>query len=296
MRLQKSINPKIALVALLLIFSLGVLATALHSIRIENKHSSLFSSHIYDLNLLSQFNSKWVAALEKTKGLSLIDFDEIAQYTKEIRAKIADLDNSGLLNEDLVGKETTEEYQYFKNMFEVKYEAIQRYKSEKAVLRNSANYLENSANEAIANIKNSKIKEDIKHTTSSLLNYLLLNISYWEEKSKAHFPNLESNAIRNESKAGKEKLATYSKHANIILEYSPRVIDMLETAKEVDIYNLTKNISNTYLARQANSSEIVSYWKNILIGAGIASALALFWLLKLIFSRPKRVLVSHRAA
>jgi len=286
-------NPqlKTIIATLLLIVSLGILATAYQSFNAENKNSNLSNIKLKGLSNLSQLNVKWVAALDKTKGHKLTDFDDIAFYTKEIRNQMKKLESLGLLDKDTSIPETVDEYQNFKNMFEIKYEAIQRYKSEKAVLRNSANFLKKSEGEVLTQLKNKKIKEDIKNTTSALSNFLLLNIAYWEEKSKAHFPKLDSEDLALESPLAKEKLTTYRKHANVILEYSPRVIDMFKTAKDIDVFTLSTNISNTFLSHQAKSNKTINYWKKIILGAAITSAMAFFWLVLILFKKTRSVAI-----
>jgi len=286
-------NPqlKTIIATLLLIVSLGILATAYQSFNAENKNSNLSNIKLKGLSNLSQLNVKWVAALDKTKGHKLTDFDDIAFYTKEIRNQMKKLESLGLLDKDTSIPETVDEYQNFKNMFEIKYEAIQRYKSEKAVLRNSANFLKKSEGEVLTQLKNKKIKEDIKNTTSALSNFLLLNIAYWEEKSKAHFPKLDSEDLALESPLAKEKLTTYTKHANVILEYSPRVIDMFKTARDIDVFTLSTNISNTFLSHQAKSNKTINYWKKIILGAAITSAMAFFWLVLILFQKTRSVAI-----
>lgn len=274
MNLLKKKNTSL-LASLILVASAVTIASSYFFIHKENSRSTDFKSNLDGISLLSQLNTKWVSSVEETRNFALRDFDKIALYTKKIRANLDNLDSSGLLKKEKVGESTVAQYKIFKISFEIKNEAIERYKSEQAVLRNSANFLQTSANDALANVENEQIKGKITHTASILNTFLLLNNPDLEKEAHDHLNQLELYSIESESTLGKEAIRTYISHAKIILEYNPRVIQMLEAAKDVDIDTLTKNVSSSYLSYQSLSTDTVNYWRKILFGGALGLLLAL---------------------
>ncbi len=294
MRLQKGVSFATILVFLLSFISIVTIATAYYFIGKTRDNS--FEENIMTLNTLQQLDAKWSENILKTRDYTLQDFDQLAHYMRKIREALKSFDQQGMADEKIVGKKTAIQYQIYKYSFTTKNEAVERYKSEQAILRNAVRYLPEAgkiAQQALTTQQSLESEETaaLLMTSKLLINQYLLNtINKKEVKQKLVALELKN---RSQTDNIKDKIQDYLIHANLIIKHKPKVDKMLEKAMSVDIAEASTNFINQYIGSQDIIKQEVKKWQQImLIGVLILLVLLLWFLLGLRKSASKILLAN----
>lgn len=294
MQLQKGFNLAITLVLLLSLLSITAIAVAYYSI--DKVSNNAFEENIVTLNTLQQLDAKWSENILKTNNYTLKDFDQLAHYMIKIRQALKVLDQKGMSDEKVVGKATAKQYQIYKHSFATKNEAVERYKSEQAILRNAVRYLPESgeiAQQALVENKaaNNKKMMTLLMTAKLSTNQYLLNVTHAETvKEKLAELKQQSSSTTD---VIKNKIQDYLIHSNLIIKHKPKVDEMLQTATSVDIAKLSTQLVNQYVKSQDTGKQQKKYWQQIML-AGVVMLLALLlWFLLGLRKSASKILLAN---
>jgi len=252
---------------------------------IDKAGNNAFEENIVTLNTLQQLDAKWSESILKTRSYTLQDFDQLTRYMIDIRQALNTLEKQGMADEKTVGKETAKQYQIYKYSFATKNEAVEGYKSQQAILRNSVRFLPEAgelAQQALDNEKN-PINEEISQllsTSKLLINQYLLSVTKIETVTeKLNKLTLKSS---NSSPTIQEKLQDYLAHANLIIQHHPKVENTLKTAMSVDIATLSTHLISQYAkAQDVVKLRIEQLQYIMLVGIVILLLILTWFLLKL---------------
>ena len=281
MRLQKGFSIAITLALLLTVLSIVTIAGAYYFI--EKTRNNGFEENMVTLNSLQRLDAKWSENILKTHNYTLQDFDQLTSYMIKIRQALGSLNQRGMSDEKIVGKKTAKQYQIYKHSFATKNEAVENYKSEQAIVRNSVRYLPEAGEIAQQALAESSDQQD--RLTNNLLNistlkmnqYLLNTVS--AEKVKKTLEKLESQDTSADIKA---KMQDYFIHSRLVIKHKPEVDKTLQSAMSVDIATLSNNLVNQYAKSQdAVKQRIKKLQQIILAGAAILLALLVWFLFRL---------------
>ncbi len=298
MPLQKGFSFAITLALLLSLLSMTIIGISYYFINKNNNPT--FDKNIVILNTLQQLDTEWSENILKTHSYSLQDFDQLAHDMAKIRQALNTLEQQGMSNEKVVGTKTAKQYQIYKHSFAAKNEAVERYKSEQAILRNSVRYLP-EAGEIAYQALNSQQQLDNKNTSALLMmsqlltNQYLINIRNLEAvKKQLTQLQIQSNGARYDNEI-KNKIQDYLTHANLIVEYKPKVDKMLHSAMSIDIAEESNQLVNQYMNAQDILQQGIKKWQNImLVGVAMLLALLLWFLLHLRKSASKILLANKK--
>ncbi len=281
MRLQKGFSIAITFALLLTVFSIVAIAGAYYFI--DKTRNNNFEENMVTLNNLQRLDAKWSENILKTRSYTLQDFDQLANYMMKIRQALGSLDQHGMSDEKIVGTKTAEQYQIYKNSFAIKNEAVENYKSEQAILRNSVRYLPEAGEvvqQALAenNDQQNQLINNLLNISALQMNRYLLNTTS-AEKVKETLEKLESQDTSADIKA---KMQDYLIHSRLVIKHKPEVERTLQTAMSIDISTLSNNLVNQYAKSQdAVRQRIKKLQQIILAGAVMLLALLVWFLLKL---------------
>lgn len=280
MRLQKGFS--IAMTLVLLLGLLSITAIVVSYYFIDKTRNNTFEDNIVSLNNLQQLDAKWSESILRTRDYTLQDFDQLARYIIRIQQVLGSLDQQGMSDKKTVGKATAQHYQAYKHFFAIKNEAVEHYKSQQAILRNSVRYLPEAgeiAQRALAGTENKKTTELLLSSTL-IINQYLLNIST-AEAIKEKLNVLKKQSI-NKNSAIKKQMQDYLIHSNLIVKHKPKVDKMLQTAMSIDIAELSTQLVNQYVISQEGIKQRIKDWQQImLVGVAMLLVLSAWFLLRL---------------
>ena len=291
-------------IAMIIALLLGVLSIATIAVAyyfIDKSRNNSFENNMVILNKLQQLDAKWNESILKTRRYSLQDFDQLAQYMTKIRQNLKSLEQQGMSDSKKVGQTTAKQYQIYKHSFATKNEAIERYKSEQAILRNSVRYLP-EAGDIIQQTLSKRLSEKARKLTELLsaskilVNQYLLGI-ITAEKVKEKLQVLEQQTPTADTKI-KNKIKDYLTHLHLILKHKPKVEEMLQTSMSVDIATQSSQLVDQYSHSQDTIKQSIKHWQQIMLaGVLLLFALFLWFLLNLRKSASKILLAKteHKA-
>ncbi len=298
MQLQKGFSFAMTLVLLLSLLSIATIVIAYYFI--DKASNNTFEKNIVTLNTLQQLDTKWSKNILKTHSYSLQDFDQLAHDMAKIRQALSSLEQQGMSDVKMVGTMTAGQYQIYKHAFATKNEAVERYKSEHAILRNAVRYLPESgeiAHQALVSQQQSDNKNIIAllMTSQLLTSQYLINISNVEAvKEQLTQLKLQNSDTSNDEEI-KNKIQDYLTHSNLIVKHKPKVDEMLLTAMSVDIAEQSNQLVNQYINSQNIVQQAIKEWQKImLMGVAMLLALLLWFLLRLRKSASKILLANTK--
>ncbi len=297
MQLKKGFSFAITLVLLLSLLSIAIISIAYYFINKAN-NNNVFEKNIVTLNTLQQLDTEWSKNILKTHSYSLQDFDQLAQDMAKIRQALSSLEQQGMSDEKVVGTKTAKQYQIYKHSFATKNEAVERYKSEQAILRNSVRYLPEAGEIAYQALASQQLLDNKKTSALLMMSQLLtsqylINIRNLEavKKQLTQLQRQNNNAHHNDEI--KNKIQDYLTHANLIVKYKPKVDRMLHSAMSIDIAEESNQLVNQYMNSQETLQQGIKKWQNImLVGVAMLLALLLWFLLHLRKSASKILLAN----
>jgi hypothetical protein len=294
MRLQKGFS--IAMTSALLLGLLSVATIAVAYYFIDKTRNNTFEENIVSLNSLQRLDAKWSESLLKTHSYTLQDFDQLSHYMTKIRQGLDTLDQQGMPDKKVVGNETAKQYQIYKYSFATKNEAIEHYKSQQAILRNSVRYLPEAgemAQQTLAktnSLENKKITDLLTSSTLTINQYLLNIVDAKVVKEKLDALMRQS---ANKSDAIKKDMLDYLVHSSLVMKHKPKVDEMLQTAMSVDIAKLSTQLINEYIHSQDNIKQRIKSWQQVML-AGILMLLALLvWFLLSLRKSASKILLAN---
>lgn len=284
MRLQKGFS-----LAMMLALSLGlgaILVIVVAYFFIDKARDNPFDDNMVTLNALQQLDAKWSEHILTTQRYTLQDFDQLAKDVISIRQSLRFLELKGMSNEDIVGKATVKKYQIYKHSFATKNEAVENYKSQQAILRNSVRYLPEAGDIAqqilLKKKRSNKQSVMLLNESKLLINQYLLNIVAIKDvkeklaKLDQTLQNTNVNAER------KNKLQDYLTHSQLIIKHKPKVDATLERAMSVNIAKLSTDLVNQYAhSQEAVKKRIKQLQYSLLAGVAVLFLLLTWFLLKL---------------
>ncbi len=273
MKLLKKVSISNIFAILLGIVSISIILGAYYLINKTKDHS--FEQNMATLSHLQQLDAKWSVAILKTKNYTLQDFDAISAYILKIKENFDLLDEAGLSDVKKVGKDTVKAFQIYKNSVGSKKEAVEHYKSEQAILRNSVRYLPTITKE----LQNASDDLNSKITSSSLAINQLLLTGGAKKGIKENLQALKKLSAKTTEQDIKAKIENYITHAKIILEYKTKVLVMLNRAMAKDFDNLSQNVINAYAASQEKSNQQIKYLQMAMVLASLVLLAIMFWFL-----------------
>ncbi len=228
MRLQKGFSVANTIGVLLGLLAVNAILAAHYFI--HQSRDNRFEQNIATLNTLQQWDAKWSTAILKTRSYTLQDFDQLVFYMIKIRDGLGTLDEQGMLDIESIGEKTVNQYQIYKHSFKAKNEAVERYKSQQAILRNSVRYLPivSDTLQHVFTEKNTTKSKELKNVvlTSNLLINQFLFSAIDAKKIQEKLTELDLQLL-NESEAIQEKIQDYLTHPRLISESSPLKCDAL---------------------------------------------------------------------
>ena len=291
MRLQKGFNIAMTLALLLGLLSVATIGGAYYFI--DKTRNNTFEENIASLNTLQRLDAKWNESILKTRSYTLQDFDQLARYMIKIQQTLDLLAQKGMSNETLVGKATAKQYQIYKHSFAIKNEAIEHYKSEQAILRNSVRYLPEAGDVAQHSLADSKHKEITTLLLSSILatnQYLLGVVDANVTKNKLAMLKQQST---NKSTVIKNNLEDYLLHSNLVMKHKPKVEEMLQTAMSLDLAKLSTQLINEYIRSQDTVKARIKYWQHIMLAGIIMLLVLLVWFLLSLRKSASKILLAN---
>jgi galactitol-specific phosphotransferase system IIB component len=277
---QKGFSLIITLVTLLGVSAIITIAGAYYFI--DKARNNAFEENIVTLNTLQQLDSKWSESILKTRSYTLQDFDQLTRYMVDIRQALTTLDKQGMSDEKQVGKETAKQYQIYKHSFATKNEAVEDYKSQQAILRNSVRFLPEAgelAQQALDNEKSPENEETSQILSSSklLISQYLLKITRIEAVKATLIKLTIKNS--NSSTAIQEKIQDYLTHSNLVIQHRPKVEETLKTAMSVDIATLSTHLVDQYAKAQDTTKQHIKQLQQIMLMGIVILLLLLGWFL-----------------
>lgn len=280
MRLQKGFGIASAFAVVLGIIS--VIAILGAYISIQQSRNNPFEKNILTISSLQQLDAKWTTAILNTRSFTLQDFDQLALYMTKIRETLASLDRQGMLDEKVVGKQTVNQYQIYRHSFATKNEAVEQYKSQQAILRNSVRYLPAAGEVAQLaltkkNGANSEIITDQLENSKLLVNQYLLAVVSAENAKKT----LEELGLKSSYESGEiqEGLRDYLVHSALIIKHKSKVDEALQTSMSVDIAKLSTNLVDEYVKFHDVEKLGTKYLQQVMVGGGMMLLALLLWFL-----------------
>ncbi|MCK5896597.1 MAG: hypothetical protein KAG20_07315 [Cocleimonas sp.] len=252
---------------------------------IDKTRNNPFDGNMVTLHALQQLDAKWSKNILKTHRYTLQDFDQLAQNMSNISEALKTLEQHGMSNAKIVNKATLKKYQIYKYSFATKNTAVENYKSQHAILRNSVRYLPEVgkiAHQALASndSPNTRSVAKLLNTSTLLINHYLLNIEP-HENVKKQLTQLESTA-QTINATSEKKLRDYLLHAALILKHKPKVDNALQTVLSVDIATLSNELVSQYVSAQdIVKRHITQLQQVILMGVIILLALLAWFLFRL---------------
>jgi hypothetical protein len=280
MRLQKGFSIANIFGVLLGLLSVSAILGAYYFI--HQSRDNRFEQNIATLNTLQQLDAKWSAAILKTRSYTLQDFDQLAFYMIKIRDGLGVLDRQGMLDIESVGEKTVNQYQVYKYSFKTKNEAVEHYKSQQAILRNSVRYLPTTSN-ALQHVlveKNTKKSQELNSVvvTSNLLvnQFLFSAVDAGVIREKLIELDLQ---LANEDEETQEKIQDYLTHVRLIIKHRPKVSQMLQTAMATDIGDLSAKVIYEYTQTQNSVKQRIKRLQEIMLAGGVMLLAVLLWFL-----------------
>ena len=277
MKFLKKISMGSVFAILLGLLSIAIILGSYYLINKKTDHD--FESNISILSDLQQLDSKWSVSILKTKSYTLQDFDTISSYLLAIQDNFDILEERGLSEVEKVGKETVKNFQIYKQSFALKNEAVEHYKSEQAILRNSVRYLP-VITKQIQQLMNSKKGMLLKYQITS--SSLLVNQFLLTGGAKKHIKSnlvLLTEQLKTQPINIQDLIKNYIVHANIILRYKTKASAMLKRSMSKGFDNLSKNLINSYSASREQSSQFVQYLQAAMMLGSLMLLAVMLWFL-----------------
>jgi hypothetical protein len=280
MRLQKGFSIANTIGVLLSLLAVSAILVAYYFI--HQARDNRFEQNVATLNMLQQLDAKWSTAILKTRSYTLQDFDKLAFYMMKIRDGVGTLDEQGMLDINSVGEKTVNQYQIYKHSFKAKNEAVERYKSQQAILRNSVRYLpvvSDTLQQVLAEKNTTKSKElkDVVLSSNLLINQFLFSaIDAKEIQEKLAKLDLQ---VSSESEIIQEKIQDYLTHSRLIIKYKPKVSQMLKTAMATDIDEVSAKVIHEYRQSQNIVKQRIKRLQEIMLAGGVMLLTILLWFL-----------------
>ena len=280
MRLRKGFSIANTIGVLLGLLAVSAILVAYYFI--DQARDNRFEQNIATLNSLQQLDGKWTTAILKTRSYTLQDFDQLAFYMTKIRDGLAALDEQGMLDIKSVGEKTVNQYQIYKHSFKAKNEAVERYKSQQAILRNSVRYLPiiSETLQQVLTEKNTTKSKELKNvvlTSNLLINQFLFSAGD-VKKIREKLTELDLQ-LPSESKTIQEKIQEYLTHSRLIIKYKPKVSKMLQTAIATDIGELSAKVIHEYRQSQTIVKQRIKHLQEIMLAGGVMLLAVLLWFL-----------------
>ncbi len=249
---------------------------------INQSQDNSFEKNIQQLNQLQQQNAKWSVAILESQRYRLQDFDAISSYIVQISKQLEQLEEAGFLSIKKVGEKTVNAFQIYESSFDLKSQAVEHYKSEQAILRNSVIYLPKISNilQQLLTTKKKKEGADLKQaliTSNLLINQFLLTKDL-PKNIKATLSSLKTETKKLDSNIEK-KMESYITHARIIIQYKPKVEQMLERAMSIDFGQLTNEVMNAYSNHQDSLNQEVNQFQKIMLAGVFLLLISMLWFL-----------------
>jgi len=293
MRLQKGFSIANTLGVLLGLLSVGAILGAYYFI--HQSRDNRFEQNIATLNTLQQLDAKWSAAILKTRSYTLQDFDQLAFYMIKIRDGLGVLDRQGMLDIESVGEQTVNQYQIYKYSFKTKNEAVEHYKSQQAILRNSVRYLPTASSvlQQVLTEKNTEKSKELNNVviTSNLLVNQFLFSAVDAEKIREKLIELDLQ-LSNENEETQEKIRDYLTHTRLIIKHRPKVSQMLQTAMATDIGELSAKVIHEYTQTQHIVKQRIKGLQEIMLAGGVMLLAVLLWFLVRLRSSNQKVVTA----
>jgi len=283
MKQNSGLNITMIIALLLGVIAVATIATAYYFINKESNNT--FESNMVTLNNLQQLDAKWSEGILKTRSYTLQSFDQLAHFMKNIRENLKSLEQQGMADDKIVGQEVSRQYQIYKNSFATKNEAVERYKSEQAILRNSVRYLPEAGRaiqQSLSAIPTQKRQQMLPLLAASKLsaNQYLLNVATEKEVTE-NLKSLEQQILTIDDDI-KDKMKDYPIHLHLIISHKPKVDEMLKTAMSVDIASQSAQLVDKYAHIQDIAKQAIKFWQQVmLVGVLLLFAILLWFLFDL---------------
>ncbi len=280
MRLQKGFSLANTIGVLLGLSAVSAILAAYYFI--HQARDNRFEQNIATLSTLQQLDAKWSTAILKTRSYTLQDFDQLAFYMIKIRDGLGTLDMGGMLDIKNVGEKTVNQYQIYKHSFKAKNEAVEHYKSQQAILRNSVRYLPivSDTLQQVLTEKNTTKSKELKNVvlTSNLLINQFLFFAIDARKIREKLTELDLQ-LPSESEITREKIQDYLTHSRLIIKHKPKVSKMLQTAMATDIGELSAKVVHEYTQSQNIVKQRIKRLEEIMLAGGVMLLAVLLWFL-----------------
>lgn len=232
-----------ALVIIVGIIAVGILAYLFRETR--SVDNAAFNQAVTEIRELQRIDAAWsVEALKSQLALNQ-DYDVIANYLPRIRELKTNLLSGELGDPAKTTPAIANQLAKYLSLFDQKEEAIERFKTGHAVLRNSVRFLPQAGDALVSAAENNKYEElatDIKVRQKDIFSYILapeegrkLQINDWLQQNVMGYPQAVANPATN-----------FISHAKLIMDRKQPTDELLEQIVSVPTSQAASELLNLY--------------------------------------------------